>query len=118
MRAALAQAPDADPGLATRMDAVRNDLEALSLRLQRDPVRGSLNESSVPTIANRVGNVVGGHWSTRMNPTATQQRNIEIAQDDLTDLERDLAALIGGELAAVERALVAAGAPWTPGRVR
>ena len=118
MREALVRTPAADPALRGRMDAIDNELDALSLRLQRDPIRGSLNESTVPTISNRIGNVVGGHWSTRMEPTLTQRRNIEIAEGDLIGLEQDLAALIDGELAAVEQALIAAGAPWTPGRRR
>lgn len=115
MRAALLQAPRADAALFGRMDALSASLDGLSLRLQGDPIRGSLNESSVPTISNRVSNVVGGHWSTRMTPTQTQRMNIEIAQRDLVGLERDLAQLIEGELMAVEEALAAAGAPWTPG---
>lgn len=118
MRAALERTPAVDAGLMNRIDAVERELGTLSLRLSGDRVRGSLNESSVPTISNRVGNVVGGHWSTRMNPTDTQRRNIEIAEGDLLELERDLAALIAGELAAVEQALVDAGAPWTPRRIR
>ncbi len=44
--------------------------------------------------------------------------NIEIAERDLVVLEGDLSVLLDGELAAVEEALVAAGAPWTPGRRR
>jgi photosystem II stability/assembly factor-like uncharacterized protein len=114
MGAALVRTPTADPALRGRMDALDTELAALSLRLDGDPIRGSLNESSVPTISNRIGNVVGGHWSTRMMPTDTQRRNIEIAEADLVDLERDLDGLIEGELAALERALVQAGAPWTP----
>lgn len=115
MRAALLQAPGADPALFGRIDALGASLSELSLRLQGDPVRGRLNESSVPTISNRVGNVIGGHWSTRQNPTATQRRNIELAERDLVTLERELAGLIAGELTAIEEALAAAGAPWIPG---
>lgn len=115
MRAALLQAPAADPALFGRLDGLNANVAGLSLRLQGDPIRGRLDESSVPTIGNRVGNVVGGHWRTRQTPTATQQRNIEIAASDLGALERELAALIEGELLSVERALEAAGAPWVPG---
>ena len=69
MRAALERTPAAAATLGTRMAGIANEVAALSLRLNGDPVRGSLNESSVPTISNRVGNVVNGHWSTRMAPT-------------------------------------------------
>ena len=103
------------PGLFEEIAELGRSIDALSLRLQGDRIRGSLNESSVPTISNRVGNVIGGHWRTRQTPTQTQRTNIEIAQRDLTAFERDLGALIDGDLMRVERALAAAGAPWSPG---
>jgi len=62
-----------------------------------------------------VGNVISGHWRTRQNPTQTQRRNVEIAQRDFAMLEGDLATLTDSRLRELEEALVAAGAPWTPG---
>jgi len=115
MRAALLQAPRADAALFGRMDELERSLDGLSLRIQGDPIRGSLNESSAPTISNRIGNVIGGHWSTRQNPTQTHRRNIEIARRDFSLLERELADLMDQRLMELEDALVSAGAPWTPG---
>lgn len=46
---------------------------------------------------------------------ATQRSTIEIAQRDFAVFERELGELISGELMAVEEALAAAGAQWTPG---
>ncbi len=57
-----------------------------------------------------------GHWHTRQMPTATQRRDLEIATAGLDALERDLKALITGDLARLEEAFAAAGAPWIPGR--
>ena len=116
MRVALTRAPGADPAMFGRIEALARDFDAIRLRLSGDPVRGRLNESSVPSISGRVGNVVGGHWQTRLTPTATQRRNIDIADADLAAVEGELADLIDGPLAELERALAAAGAPWTPGR--
>jgi hypothetical protein len=116
MRAALTRTPSADPALFGRIDRVQRTFDEIRLLLQGDRVRGSLNESTVPSVSNRVGNVVGGHWSTRQHPTATQRRNIEIAEQDLSSLERELTDLIEGPLMRLEEALAAAGAPWTPGR--
>ena len=116
MRAALLRTPAADPTLFSRMDALERSLDAVALRLRGDPVRGRLDESSVPSIGNRLGNVVGGHWRTRQTPTATQRRNLELAERDLTAVEGELTALVDGELAEIEEALTEAGAPWTPGQ--
>ncbi len=116
MRAALLRTPAAGAELFGRIDEVEQAFAGIRLRLQGDQLRGSFNEPSVPSVANRVGNVAGGHWQTRQHPTATQRRNIEIAERDLAGLERDLAGIIDGPLADLDEALVAAGAPWTPGR--
>ena len=116
MRTALVRTPTADPDLFGRIDGIGRAFDEIALRLQGDPVRNSLNESTVPSIANRVGNVTGGHWSTRQTPTDTQRTNIEIAAGNLAVLERDFADLVDGQLMEVEEALAAAGAPWTPGR--
>lgn len=116
MRAALLQAPRANPELFARMDSVAKAFAGLSLRLSGDPARQSLNESDTPSIGSRVGEVIGGHWETRQMPTATQRRDIEIAGGALATLTRDLDALIEGDLARLKTDLEAAGAPWTPGR--
>ena len=115
MRAALMETPTAGPDMHARLEAVAADLEALRVRLSGDPVRGSLNEASTPGINARVGRVMG-HWDTRQMPTATHRRNLEIATADFADLKADLRAWIEDDLANLESALEAAGAPWTPGR--
>ncbi len=116
MRAALLRTPRADPGLFARMDSLVARVDAFQLRLNGDRIRGGLNEPGVPSIRGRVGLVAGGHWSTRMPPTETYRRNVEIARGDFADLQAELSAFVSGELLEVERALEAAGAPWTPGR--
>lgn len=116
MRAALVQTPRADAALFTRLDGVDRSVADLAMRLSGDPARRRLNEPAAPSIAGRVEQVVGGHWETRMMPTATQRRDVDLASTTLTSLLRDLAALMDGELARVEQDLEAAGAPWTPGR--
>ncbi len=115
MRAALMRTPRADAALLGRMDELGRALDGLSLRLQGDPIRGSLNVSSLPSISDRIGNVIGGHWSTRQNPTLTQRGNIQLAGGQFETLERELADVVDAQLMQLEEALAAAGAPWTPG---
>jgi photosystem II stability/assembly factor-like uncharacterized protein len=116
MRAALVQTPRADPALFSRLDAADRSVADLGLRLSGDTARQRLSEPASPAIAARVRQVISGHWDTRMNPTTTQRRDLEIASTALTTLLRDLAALIDGDIARLEEALEKAGAPWTPGR--
>ncbi|MGW8265234.1 MAG: hypothetical protein ACWGSQ_02635 [Longimicrobiales bacterium] len=116
MRAALAEAPRADPALYGRIDDLAKALDGIQTRLRGDRVRGGLNEPGVPSVSDRVGQVVGGHWETRQAPTAAQRQNIELARREFEELSRELAAFVEEDLVRLEEALEAAGAPWTPGR--
>jgi hypothetical protein len=115
MRAALLEAPGANPTLFGRMDALARTLDGIQTRLVGDRTRGSLNEPSVPSISGRLG-TARGLWDTRMEPTETMQRDLATAAGEFEGLETELAGLIQGELMSLEEDLAAAGAPWTPGR--
>jgi len=116
MRAALLQAPRADPALYARIDSVTRSLAGFELLLSGHPARQRLSESEAPSINERVGQVIGGHWETRQMPTSTMRRDLGLATAALEALTRDLTALLEGGLARLEADLAAAGAPWTPGR--
>jgi len=115
MREALGLASSADLDLYRRLDAVASDVADARVRIVGDRVRGRLNEASEPSILGRLRRIANGHWSTRQAPTATQERSFEIARAALDDASNDLTSHLS-ELAALEDALEAAGAPWTPGR--
>ncbi|HVR97079.1 MAG TPA: glycosyl hydrolase [Thermoanaerobaculia bacterium] len=117
MRATLGETPRADPALYAGLDAVGKAAAELERRLHGDPARQELDEPDTPSIGDRVGAIRDGHWQTRQMPTATQRRDLEIATAGLDALERDLKALIAGDLAKLEEAFAAAGAPWTPGQL-
>jgi photosystem II stability/assembly factor-like uncharacterized protein len=116
MRATLGETPKADLALYARLNAVDQSVAELERRLQGDPARQKLSEPDTSSIGDRVGTIRYGHWQTRQMPTATQRRSLETATAGLDALERDLKALIAGDLAKLEEAFAAAGAPWTPGR--
>ncbi len=115
LRVALLETPRAAPGLFTRLDALRTRLEDLRTQLSGDRTRRRLDESSSPSIRERVARAMR-HWNTRQMPTATHRRNLEIADAEFGALRRDLSRLIETDLAGLESDLEAAGAPWTPGR--
>lgn len=115
MRAALERTPSADPGLYGQLEELTRRLDALRLVLNGDPVRGSLSQSSVPSISSRAGRAAAS-WGTRQMPTGTMQESLRIAEADFASFEPDLASFLEVEMAEVERALADAGAPWTPGR--
>jgi photosystem II stability/assembly factor-like uncharacterized protein len=116
MRATLGQTPKADLALYAQLDVVGKAVADLDRRLNGDPARQDLEEAEIPSISDRIGSIRDGHWQTRQMPTTTQRRDLDIATAGLDALERDLKALIAGDLAKLEEAFAAAGAPWIPGR--
>jgi hypothetical protein len=114
MRAALQRTPGADRALYAALDELDARLEAFRLRLNGDPVRGSLNQSQTPSISSRANGAVA--WGTTQPPTATQRENFRLAESDFQALRPEVAAFLEGTMLRVENALAAAGAPWTPGR--
>ena len=116
MRAALLETPAAPLDLFGDLDALDAGLRAFAIRIFGDPARQRLNEPTVPSISNRAGRVIGGHWNTRQTPTATHRRNLEIADTDFAAWLAEFQDFMATDFANAETALEAAGAPWTPGR--
>jgi hypothetical protein len=116
MRSALVETPRAEAALFGRLDEITAELTGLQTQLYGERTRQRLDESTAPSISDRVGRVIYGHWDTRQAPTATHRGSLEIARGDFALLLRDLSTLLEIELVQLESDLEAAGAPWTPGR--
>ncbi len=57
-----------------------------------------------------------GQWTSSSAPTATHERNVEIASESFVEVLAGLRTL-SGELESLESEMEGAGAPWTPGRL-
>ena len=114
-RAAVLAAPRAEPALLGQIDGIEQSLAAIVLRLSGDPARRRLSQSDVASIGSRLF-AASSVWETRQPPTATQRAGVTWATTELAAVTRDLRALVSGDLARIEAALDAAGAPATPGR--
>jgi photosystem II stability/assembly factor-like uncharacterized protein len=97
------------------LERLEGRLAALQLRLTGDPVKQGMSESTVPSIASRVGGGSYGHWETRQPPTQTQKEQIERAGQDFEAFRTDLKAFLS-DLDQYQADLEKAGAPWTPGQ--
>lgn len=116
LRAALVATPRADLAHFRQIEEVNATLAALEGQLTGDKVREKLHESATPALRERVQRVAHSHWQTRQPPTRTHQQTIDAAQGVLTTVTAAVAKVIDQDLVALETALEAAGAPWTPGR--
>ena len=115
IKAALTKTPNASENLFTQWNELNATLFSLRTVLMGDMVLQSKDESTIPSIMNRVGGVIYGHWDTTEPPTATQKRNVEIAQTEFEQYLQE-AATFFTKLADFEKLLEEAGAPYTPNR--
>ncbi len=114
---ALTDTPRADARLVAELRSVKLRLRDLQETLTGDATIAKRNEPVPPSIVGRVQDVVSGHWNTTGAATATQQRNYQIAAAAFAPVLEKLRSLVASDLARIESAAEAAGAPWTPGRL-
>jgi hypothetical protein len=118
---ALKRAIDAAPSdtreLAARVRALETQLRDVQLPLSGDQTRSRRAEPTVPSIRDRVSEVIQYHWQGSGAATATQRKNIEIASAAFGPVRAALEKLVEGDLRALEADAEKAGAPWTSGRV-
>jgi photosystem II stability/assembly factor-like uncharacterized protein len=117
LAAAFLATPAADPALRTTIDRLDDRLEDLKVDLLGDTVVRSRNEPTPPSIVERVQGVVFGHWTTTAAPTGTHRQAYARAAEAFAAFLAGFRPLAEEELPALEAAMEAAGAPWTPGRV-
>jgi hypothetical protein len=114
---AILQSPRADAALFQEARALEERLHAIDVALEGDSTIRSRSESTPPAIAERVDDVVSGHWTSTSAPTETQREAYRIAGAAFEPVLEDLRRLLEDDLPALEAKLDDAGAPWTPGRV-
>ena len=116
LRQALIDSPRADPRLIDDLAAVETRLKDLQVSLTGDATRAKRNESTPPSIAERVNQVVSGFWNTTSAPTGTHRHDYEVASSEFAPVLSSLQTLVEQDLKRISDAAEAAGAPWTPGR--
>jgi photosystem II stability/assembly factor-like uncharacterized protein len=113
---AILDTPGIDAALLERVRQLRLSLADLQEELVGDPTRRRLREPRVPSILDRLEQIVSGLEQTRYGPTATHRGSYELAAESYEAVAGSLRQLIDTDLPELEEELEAAGAPWTPGR--
>lgn len=116
IRRALDEIDGVDPKLAAALNAVDQTLRDIDEELNGDRVLRTRNEPGAPSLLDRVTTAVNG-LTTTSPPTATHKEALAMAEAKLVPLLERLRRAVEVDLAAIEKQLNAAGAPWTPGRV-
>jgi hypothetical protein len=116
IRKALDLMQNVDPKLLAQVNALETTLHDVDDQINGDPVLRSHNEPAPPSLMDRVNTSVGVLTTTSAT-TTTEREALQLAQDAAAKMLDRLRTAVQTDLAAIEKQLNAAGAPWTPGRI-
>ncbi|HWP37712.1 MAG TPA: hypothetical protein VNL18_09215 [Gemmatimonadales bacterium] len=118
LKRAVEDTPGLDGSLANEVRQLESRLRDIQESLNGDPTVARRQESTPPSLAERLSRAAGGAWSgTLGDVTDTHKRQYDIVAAEFRGLLERLRALIEGDLKRVEDAAEAAGVPWTTGRL-
>jgi photosystem II stability/assembly factor-like uncharacterized protein len=113
LRTAMGRATSPSASLEASYKAIRSEVLALDEALNGKAVVEFLATAD-PTIRSRLGFASGGSRST-YGPTEQHEEQFGIAMAEFGDVNTRLNRLVNSTVPAFEKALIAAGAPWSVG---
>jgi chromosome segregation ATPase len=114
LKRAANEAPVENKSFIDQANAFDDEIDAII-----NALRGGRENTEIPppSILQRVGNVAGTIRLSSIRPTQSQLINYELASSEFAPVLARLRTLIETDLPRFEKALEAAGAPLTPGRL-
>ena len=113
---AAADTPSSNEAQAQSLRLLNTRLQNLKIRFSGDSTISSRAAPVPMSITGRIRTIVGGHWDSQSAVTDNYRDSYAIADQQFRQALVELKA-IAADLAEVEAALQAEGAPWTPGRI-
>ena len=113
---AATDTPSSNEAQAQSLRLLNTRLQDLKIRFSGDSTISSRAAPVPMSITGRIRTIVGGHWDSQSAVTDNYRDSYAIADQQFRQALVELKA-IAADLAEVEAALQAEGAPWTPGRI-
>jgi chromosome segregation ATPase len=117
IEAAINKTQKEQDALVMAMRAVKDEIDALKVRLNGDPVASKLDIQKPPTPASRVGWIAYEQSNSSTDPTETHKMSLSIAQEEFKPILADIKALMNGKMKDLQLKLEESGAPYTPYRL-
>jgi len=114
IKRALYETPGASTALINTATALDKRTDDILLALRGDLVLRAHDENTLPSISERVQSIQTTQRMSSANPTATQQKDFEIATAALAVQQAKLKVLAVTDVKAIENELDQLGAPYTP----
>jgi len=117
IKRALHETPAAEARLTDDASSIEKRTNDILRALRGDTALQARQETLPPSIIQRIGTIVSDQRMSTSPPTQTQKDHYAAAAQEFERVLGQLRSLIEGDLARLEKAMEAAGAPWTPGRI-
>ncbi|MEJ7702126.1 MAG: hypothetical protein WKF71_21195 [Pyrinomonadaceae bacterium] len=117
IRRALLDTPSAGDKLLDDASAIDRRVNEILRALRGDPAQQARNQNTPPSINDRVSQIIGEQRMAIARPTGTHVAQYGVAAQEFEQVLAQLRTLIEVDLNRLEKAMEAAGAPHTPGRI-
>ena len=114
MRKAVTQMDVPEESLLVDINGVESKLKAMQRQLSGDPIKAQLDMDPTPSVANRIGRVLGESKYSSSQPTATHMMSLSIAQDELKSIMGNLQEVTEKDMVSLRAKLQKAGSPYIP----
>lgn len=102
--------------LAVQLHALKQKMNEMEMMVSGSPSKNEVGEKNPPNIRSRMFIGFRGMNST-YGPTEMHKKSVSLAQEEIDEMMPKVKKLYEEEIPALERALMAAGAPWMEGMV-
>lgn len=103
--------------LFSSYESIKNRLTDLGYALNGDPVASTLDIEKKPTVGDRIGLLNYEQFNTTTSPTQTHRDVYQITVDEFGPMKASLKEILG-QFEGLQNQLEAAGAPYTPYRIK
>jgi photosystem II stability/assembly factor-like uncharacterized protein len=115
MQKALSRATASPGELDSKLFEVKQAMHALDVELNGNRSKQQAGQKTKPTVNSRMSAAVLGTSHSTYGPTPTHIRSLEIAKKQFSGIKARLDIILKEEFPALEKALIASGAPWVEG---
>ena len=116
MKAAIKRAEQPLGNLSATVMAIEKELDQVQLAMYGDPIKRRLDIDQPPSPSSRLGSIGWQQKYSTASPTQTHRDSYTIAKDEILVIKSTLERVFNEDIKALEKQLINAGAPYTPGR--
>lgn len=117
MKAAILATPVAQTEILSEFNAISDEVRQLSIKVNGDPIKYSLDQGQVPSLSSRSGSLAWEQGASTAVPTQTHRELFKITTEELAPVYKATKEILEVKMVALKQKLKTSGAPYTPGNL-